>query len=490
MPGQGRGISPLLRRSGGVAAVATYITASGGNVTRDGDYLVHTFTGSDTLNITQTSNNPAYNTFQCLIVAGGGCGGSTSGSAGGGGGAGGLILTSSTSSISVYPVVVGAGGGFNSNGGNSTFNGLTAIGGGYGATLSGGAYGGSGGGESNYFQGRGLGVVGQGFNGGFAGLRSGGGGGAGQDGQSSNNSALGGNGGNGFLSNINGTSLYYSGGGGGGGYITGGNGGNGGGGLGGTFFSFPYPPGLPGTSNTGGGGGGSAGPGNINGGNGGSGIVIVRYYSPINTLPVDLYASYNFEGNANDLTGNGYNGTLVNSPTFSSGKFLQGVNFNGSNYISTSSSTFNPSGNFSLSIWVKPSSYVNFMGILDKFIFSGGNSGWGLDIPNSSSKFARFTINTSVSSYTASSTTAISNLSWTNIICVFESNTIKIYINGVLEGTTATSGTLVSNAQQLFIGGDNASTLLFSGSMDAFNFWTRVLTLTEISILQNYQNPF
>jgi hypothetical protein len=304
MPGQGRGISPLLRRSGGGAAVATYITATGGNVTRDGDYLVHTFLGSDTLNITQTSNNPTYNTFQCLIVAGGGCGGSASGSAGGGGGAGGLILTSSTSSISVYPVVVGAGGGFNSNGGNSTFNGLTAIGGGYGATLSGGAYGGSGGGESNYFQGIGFGVVGQGFNGGPAGLRSGGGGGAGQNGQSSNNSALGGNGGNGFLSNINGTSLYYSGGGGGGGYTNGGNGGNGGGGLGGTFITFPYPPGLPGTSNTGGGGGASAGPGNINGGNGGSGIVIVRYYSPITFGSRTLAYSNTIYSRGGSLTAN------------------------------------------------------------------------------------------------------------------------------------------------------------------------------------------
>lgn len=208
------------------------------------------------------------------------------------------------------------------------------------------------------------------------------------------------------------------------------------------------------------------------------------------SLNNNLYASYNFEGNANDLSGNGYNGTLVNSPTFSSGKFLQGVNFNGTNYIQTNTSLFNPSGDFSFSIWIKPNSFVNFMGILDKFIFSGGNSGWGLDIPNSTSKFARFTINTSVLSYTVSSTTAISNLSWTNIICVFQSNTIKIYINGVLEATTSTSGTLVSNAQQLFMGGDNLSTLLFNGSMDAFNFWTRVLTPTEIATLQNFQNPF
>jgi hypothetical protein len=213
---------------------------------------------------------------------------------------------------------------------------------------------------------------------------------------------------------------------------------------------------------------------------------------PANSLLLNLYAAYNFENNANDLSGNGYNGTLVNAPTFSSGKFLQGVNLNGTNYVKTANNLFNPSGDFSFSIWVKPNSFVNFMGILDKFTFGGVPAGWGLDIPNSNPlvRRPRFTLNTNLGSFTVTGITPIISAVWTNIICIYSANTIYIYINGLLQNQTPTNGTLVPTIQELFIGGDTLSTLLYNGSMDAFNFWTRVITPAEILTLQNFQYPF
>jgi hypothetical protein len=210
------------------------------------------------------------------------------------------------------------------------------------------------------------------------------------------------------------------------------------------------------------------------------------------TLLTDLYAAYNFEGNAIDVSGNGNNGTQVNSPTFSAGKFLQAVNFNGTNYIKTSIGSFNPAGDFSVSIWVKPNNFVPFMGILDKFTFGGVPAGWGLDIPLPGLGFRnpRFTINTTVGTYQTSGITALSTTTWTNIICIFAANTISIYKNGVLENSMATAGTVIPEPQELYMAGDNASTLLFDGSLDAFNFWNRKLTPGEIVTLQNYQYPF
>lgn len=485
-----------------------YITATGGTITRDGNFLVHTFTGSDNLVITQTSNDPTYNSLEYLIVAGGGGGGGFA--YGGGAGAGGLLTGAFTPAVGSLSVVVGSGGngGPNtspsvpSNGSDSVFNSLTAIGGGYGGSWVTvyASVGGSGGGAGPSSVPRlgAAGTPGQGNNGGMTNIygggecAAGGGGGAGSVGQDGTSSTKkGGDGGIGYSSNISGTSKYYAGGGAGGSGDTGGTGGLGGLGGGGNAGGHGTPA-QNGTVNTGGGGGGATYSPSQAGANGGSGIVIVRYYNPINTLTTGLYASYNFEGNANDLSGNGYNGTLVNSPTFSSGKFLQGVNFNGSNYISTATSTFNPSGDFSLSIWIKPSSFVSFMGILDKFTFGGVPAGWGLDIPLAGMGFQnpRFTINTTIASYSVSGITSISTTTWTNIICIFSSNTIYIYKNGTLENQSTTNGTLVAENQALFIGGDNASTLLYNGSLDAFNFWTRALTPTEISTLQNFQNPF
>ena len=67
------------------AETATFIVASGGSVTTDGDYKVHTFTSSGTITFSQVGNAAGSNTVEYLVVAGGGGGGSL-----GGGGAGGM----------------------------------------------------------------------------------------------------------------------------------------------------------------------------------------------------------------------------------------------------------------------------------------------------------------------------------------------------------------------------------------------------------------
>lgn len=230
-------------------------------------------------------------TIEYLVVGGGGASGWD---IPGGGGAGGYLTGSFTFTSSLYTtsleVIVGGGGedpDFGTNTPSSKWFGKNsritlpttssiAIGGGYGATIQGNGFnGGSGGGAAQFDLGAavngGLGVAGQGRNGGNiptvggAGeSRSTGGGGAGQTG-----SLL--RGGDG-LQWLDGN--YYAGGGGasvGPGSLTGSLGGLGGGGLGGTRTS-PSIPGEDGQPNTGGGAGADA-----NGKAGGSGIVIIRY---------------------------------------------------------------------------------------------------------------------------------------------------------------------------------------------------------------------
>ena len=236
-------------------------------------------------------------TVNYLIVAGGGGGG---GGVGGGGGAGGVLSgNTALSSGTTYSITVGSGGagvsdyGPGADGGNSTFNGLTAIGGGGGGGYSPatvGRPGGSGGGANGYSSGRtgGAGTAGQGNNGGDGAGSSqgyaGGGGGASQKGGNAyysgtdNANSYGGAGGHGKFSYITGTPAYYGGGGGaasGVGSVDTGLpafGGAGGGGQGGS----DTPPGTFGfnaVASTGGGGGGSRD--YPPAGNGGSGVVIL-----------------------------------------------------------------------------------------------------------------------------------------------------------------------------------------------------------------------
>ena len=260
-------------------------------------------------------------TVEVLVVAGGG-GGSCYNSAGGGG-AGGLIYNSaySVTAGTDYTVTVGKGGkrafqnqnsGYPAtNGENSVFDNLTAIGGGHGgfgvpgrADQNAGVGGSGGGGRASDATVNlgAAGTEGQGNKGGDGGTYTtnypgGGGGGAGGPGANGVSDTTAGNGGPGIPFSIGGSTKWYAGGG-GGSTQSGGVGGLGGAGGGGS--------GSPATKNihgehgqwhTGGGGGagGYGAPNHTadnytgNGGNGGSGVVIVRYKDNSPTPVVQKY---------------------------------------------------------------------------------------------------------------------------------------------------------------------------------------------------------
>ena len=246
-----------------------FVQATGGTITYDGDYKIHTFLSGGTFTVTKAG------LIEFLLVAGGGASGA-SGAGGayvGGGGAGGGLIYQIGYNIILgnYNIVIGAGGigtssaAVGQRGGNSSFNLNVSIGGGGGKTYQqlGNSDGGSGGGAGGYVisSNGGTGTYLQGNNGGGndgsigAYANGAGGGGAGGLGQDSTNrsgynfSA----GGAGLLIDINGTLLEYA------------KGGKG---------SYGQIPTETGANNTGNGGGSGA---DVVGGNGGSGIFICRY---------------------------------------------------------------------------------------------------------------------------------------------------------------------------------------------------------------------
>ena len=281
------------------------ISATGGssNIAPNG-YKYHYFSSPGTFNVTAGAG-----VVDVLIVAGGGGGGGGYYSGGAGGG-GVLYGTDIDVGPGPYPVVVGSGGagspgpsGSSTVGGNSSFDSVTALGGGKGGsgpgTNDGGATlaGGSGGGSSYYnYPGAGpaspqpapVAYVAYGQDGGasregFGSVTGGSGGGAGHPGAVSPSQK----GGNGqpfptfakpFITafpaptpSMGPTADYYGG---------GGSGGTPGitmpGGLGGGGTGTPGATGGAGTDSLGGGGGGGGNPLGP-GGAGGSGSVIIRY---------------------------------------------------------------------------------------------------------------------------------------------------------------------------------------------------------------------
>lgn len=278
-------------------------------------YGIYTFTNNATVRIVGSCVADA------LLVGGGGGGGQGRSGAGGGGGGGVVTVSDYCLMDGVYDIAVGAGGESNRKGGNTTFEYLTAHGGGAGGysgstgdTASvddarGGDGGcGGGGGPIPHAKGRGYHVEGgtaiwpgEGYDGGSATNKDdaastwgGGGGGAGEKGQDAV-AGMSGKGGDGRPCDITGEVVYYGGGGGGshsaggsGGYGRSAAGGKGGGGAGSSMLSQRDDqgvlqrytnPGVPGQDGLGGGGGGSGNYGGTNikpGGKGGCGVVILR----------------------------------------------------------------------------------------------------------------------------------------------------------------------------------------------------------------------
>jgi hypothetical protein len=169
---------------GFTAGGGALIVATGGTITEDGNFKIHTFTGPGTFSVSKVSSPVA--TVDYLVVAGGGSGGT--GNSGGGGGAGGTRFylntvnspapgspglpinnypsgTAVTITATDFPITVGGGGagappnpcaGQTGNpGNNSIFSTITSAGGGGGNTranpqpspLSGGSGGGGGAGS-------------------------------------------------------------------------------------------------------------------------------------------------------------------------------------------------------------------------------------------------------------------------------------------------------------------------------------------------------
>ena len=300
----------------------SFISATGGTITTDGDFKIHVFTGDGNFVVSQGGGPLGIAGY--LVVAGGGGAGKDDGGGGGGGGfrcgPGAICALHIPFSPGTYPVTVGAGGGggdgtrspscLGAAGSNSVLSTITSAGGGAGTggncghspTMDGGSGGGSG--NASFASCRPGHTLGQGNtppvsppqgnngSGGYGHANTGGGGGgANQAASNTSSTHEAANGGSGksaipifgdspkpyYPSTPNGPNATFSGGGGGGALSQGGQGGSGGGGCG-RHQPAPTGVGVSGNANHGGGGGGGANhPGPRCGGAGGKGIVLIKY---------------------------------------------------------------------------------------------------------------------------------------------------------------------------------------------------------------------
>jgi hypothetical protein len=211
-----------------------------------------------------------------------------------------------------------------------------------------------------------------------------------------------------------------------------------------------------------------------------------------------------FNGNANDESGNGNNGINngANLTIDRYGNLNKAYNFNGqSNFISVNGSNFNFPLNqsFSISIWVKNSNYcsdINYCGgFLSKQGITTNDNGIGFQVGFDNTNKVKFEYNTNLIiqppvHFYNSSSLVVNN--WSNIVCIVEKNNnqIRIYYNGVLEGTYNNSwiSNSSSNSNPLYFGMLRGSNYFYNGALDDIGIWNRAISQQEITALYNSQS--
>jgi len=193
--------------------------------------------------------------------------------------------------------------------------------------------------------------------------------------------------------------------------------------------------------------------------------------------------SYPTSGTAwTDLSGNANNGTLVNSPTYSS---TNGGNltFNGTNQYASTPLSLGGYTAFTIAAWIKTT-------VVSKDIIAtyGVNNIFEL-WSSASNKVVLYVYATGGAVSYRTSIASITTGSWVYCVGVYQGSnaTLNTYVNGILDNGVLTGtipASVAAGASTVVIGNANSGNYYFNGSMGQISIYNRALSAVEV--LQNY----
>jgi Concanavalin A-like lectin/glucanases superfamily len=216
------------------------------------------------------------------------------------------------------------------------------------------------------------------------------------------------------------------------------------------------------------------------------------------SLSDGLVAYYPFNGNANDASGNGNNGTVYGAIQTNDrlGNPNSAYSFNGaSDYIDIGSSgLFNFTSGMTFAVWINPAALpVKRSFIIDKWVNSVEDKHLYF-LPDSRLEFYLhncFNVGGDFNLQGVSSVNPIALNQWTFIVATYDGTSINLYLNGNLNASETVSQNCVSNSTGSMYFGfnpDRAWTqegVAFDGMIDDVRIYNRALSESEIQSLYN-----
>ncbi|MBK8700511.1 MAG: DUF1573 domain-containing protein [Saprospiraceae bacterium] len=211
--------------------------------------------------------------------------------------------------------------------------------------------------------------------------------------------------------------------------------------------------------------------------------IVTSLQSPVNSQ--DLVAFYSFDGNANDMSGWGNNGT-VNGATLATdrdGNANSAYGFDGNDWVELTPSLFGSQNKLTLSVWAKinPYSGSNWPAMIGSKT-SNSSLNTSLGIWQNTGKL-HIEVNTSSGNFATQGDLSIPFNQWALYNLVYDGSSLSEYINGIKGKTISATGELTSLSNIRI--GDDGNNIFFNGQLDDVKVYRRALTDAEIQALYN-----
>ena len=208
----------------------------------------------------------------------------------------------------------------------------------------------------------------------------------------------------------------------------------------------------------------------------------------VTTCPLGLAGYWKFDEDSGDVavdSAGGNNGTLINSPTRTTGKLGNALQFDGvDDYVDTKKALISNS-EVTICAWIYP---IGWGGDSRGRILDNVNAYFYVNNNNAPRQALSFS--SDADKYSASSGNSISLNAW-KFVCITRPSTVTpaYYINGIVSPLGINGGgSLTAAITDATIGGRRTADRTFNGKIDEVSVFNRILSAVEVSDLYNSSN--
>lgn len=206
-----------------------------------------------------------------------------------------------------------------------------------------------------------------------------------------------------------------------------------------------------------------------------------------------LVAYYPFNGNANDASGHGNNGTVVGATLTQDmfGVANSAYSFDGlSDYVTVPDFAQADANAHTLSLWIQakawtilgsPKIYEDF---LDKDNAVAGQRQW--DCQGTQTGQIKCAVFTSEGEYDLDSISQLQTNQWYHVVTTWDGTNESVFINGIYDSSIPAPGNLVQVSAPVTIGANPGFYQFFDGKLDQVRIYDRALSSNEVTQLYAY----